>query len=462
MGGPLQVGAKALLFAGAVLLLGAGVFTRWIAPEGVNGAPRRGLRAGTLAGAVLVVAGSALGVLDTVSRALGTVDPSMLSSYITDTRDGNAVVARLVILVPLLWLGMGRRRPRWAERVAFVTLGLAFLATISLVSHAGAQPGVLPVPVDLLHLAGVAAWGGALVYGAWLLPWRPPAAGGVGTETAVAHLSTVGLWSLTLMAGTGAYQSLEHLWGPRALVETPYGRVLLIKVAVVAGVAAIAAVNRWVLIPSLARGGETAARLGGFVKAESLLVLAVIGVTSVLVSQAPPGAPPTLSRPLVFQSTVGPWPVRGTVDRQDPGRFTVDLRFQGTSATPPPHGATVHLTLTMLDMAMSPVEAQLAEVRPGTYQGRIFLPMTGRWQMAVHAGTATANIPIQTEDTVFVRPLSPWGVVLPGAALILVGLGIVAAGLSRVGAGVRGSWPVPGAGIAVVILGVILAVRAVQ
>jgi putative copper export protein len=457
----LQIGAKAALFAGVLLFLGAGVFGRWIAHDAADGGLRRRLAAGARIGAGLAAGGSAAEVLDTVSRAMGTLDPALLLSYMTDTRHGNAVIARLALIALLLWLGTGARRPVRADRFAFVVLGLGLLATISVVSHAGAQPGWLPVPADLVHLAGVTAWGGALLYGAWLLPWRSRAPDGVPISYAVERLSVVGLWSLTLMAATGVYASLARLWGPRALVETPYGRVLVIKLAVVAAVAAAAAVNRWILVPALARDRGTA-RLGGLMKVESLLMLGVIGVTSVLVSQAPPGPPPTLSRPLVFQSAVGPWPVRGTIERRDPGRFTAELRFQGTPAAPAPHDATVRLTLTMLDMDMTPVEAQLAEVRPGTYQGRFFLPMTGRWRMVIHTGAGTASVPIRTEDSVFSQPLSPWGVVLPGAAAALLGLGTVAVGLRRSGTGAGGSWRLPAAGVALVVLGIVLGIRAVQ
>ena len=93
-----------------------------------------------------------------------------------------------------------------------------------------------------------------------------------------------------LIAATGVYASLNHLWGPRALTDTPYGRVLLVKLAVVTVVAAVAATNRWVLLPSLARGA-TAPRLGRSVKIESMLLLIVLGVAAVLVTQSPPGPP---------------------------------------------------------------------------------------------------------------------------------------------------------------------------
>jgi putative copper export protein len=457
----MQVGAKAALCLGVILLLGAGVFARWIASGPVSAPLRRRLRAGAWVGAFLLAAGSALDVIDTVSRALGRFDPSAGLSYLSETRAGNAALARLAVVVLLLLLGLGRRRPAAAERAAFVTLGLALLTTFSIVSHAGAQPGVLPVSADLGHLIGVTGWGGALVYGAWLIPWRASGPARASVERAAARLSTVGLWCVTLIAATGVYASLVQLWGPRALTDTPYGRVLLIKLAVVSSVAAVAAINRWVVLPSLARG-PAAARLGGLVKVESLLLLAVLGVTAVLVSQPPPGPPPTLSRPLTFRTTVGPWTARGTVERRDPGRFAIDLSLQGTPGAPAPTVSAVSLTLTMLDMQMAPVETGLAEVRPGVYQGRFFLPMSGRWQMTIHAGGSTARVPIRTDETVFIRPLSPWKVVLPGVAVVLVGLGLVIAGLRRMGAGVRGSLSELGAGVMLVIIGVVLAVRAVS
>ncbi len=456
----MQVAAKAALFLGVVLLVGGGVFARWVARDAVHRDLWRRLRAGIWAGALLLVAGSALDVIDTVSRALGSFDPSAILPYLSETRHGNAVLARTAAVGLLLMLGMGHRRPAAAERAAFATLGLGALATISVVSHAGAQPGFLPVSADLGHLVGVTTWGGALVYGAWLLPWRASRAAGAAVEGAAARLSTLGLYSITLIAATGVYAALVQLWGPLALTDTPYGRVLLVKLAVVSGVAAIAAINRWVVLPSLTRGA--AARLGGFVKIESLLLLAVLGVTAVLVSQAPPGAPPTLSRPLTFQNAVGPWMARGTVERRDPGRFAIDLRLQGTSGAPAPTVTAVDLTLTMLDMEMAPVRTRLAQVRPGTYQGTFFLPMTGQWQMIIHAGGSTARVPIRTDEAVFIQPLSPWKAVLPGVAVVLVGLGLVIAGLRRMGAGARGSWWELGAGATLVIVGVGLAVRAVR
>jgi copper transport protein len=455
----MQVGAKGALFLGIVLLLGAGVFARWIARDLLVPAIRRRIYAGAWAGALMLLGGSALDVVDTISRAAGSFDVSLILPYLSETRHGNAVLARVALVTLLLWLGT---RHRWrvdADSVAFVGIGVALLLTFSLVSHAGAQPGLLPVSADLLHLAGVAGWAGALVYGSWLVPWRASGTAASPIERVVERLSTVGVWSVTLIVATGVYASLKNLWGPRALTGTPYGRALLIKLALVAMVLGVAAVNRWVLIPSLTRGTR-ASRLGGLVKIESLLLLAVLGATAVLASQSPPGPPPTLSRPLTLRAPAGPWMVRGTLERRDPGRFAIELDVHDATGAAAPAGVAVDLSLTMLEHEMTPVRTTLTEVRPGKYSGTFFLPMTGRWQMTIQAGPYTAQIPVQTEDASFIQPIIPWRVMLPSVALITVGVSFVVLGLRRIGTGIRGWWPPMGVGALFIIIGVVLGIRA--
>jgi putative copper export protein len=458
---PLQVAAKAVLFAGMILLLGAGVFTCWIARGALGPEVRRLILAGAWAGAFLSAAGSALDVCDTISRATGGIDPSLIVPYLLETKHGNAVLARLAIVAPLLWLAARTRRRTGAENAVSAGLGIALLLSFSLISHAGAQPGLLPVAADLLHLGGVAAWGGALAYGAWLLPWRPSEAATPSATDAVGRLSAVGGWGVTLILATGVYASLKNLWGPRALTETPYGRALLIKLALVVVVLGVAAVNRWVLIPSLNRRLR-GARLGALMKVESLLLLAVLGVTAVLVSQSPPGSPPTLPRPLTVREAAGPWMVHGTLERRDPGRFAIDLDVRDATGAAVPSQVAVDLTLTMVEHEMPPVRTALAEIRPGAYHGTFSLPMTGPWQMLVRTGPYSARIPIQTEDAVFIQPIAPWSVMLPAVALLAAGASFAILGLRRVGGGVPGAWLRVGLGAACLLLGVVLAIRAAR
>ncbi|MCF6522127.1 copper resistance protein CopC [Streptomyces sp. JJ36] len=108
-----------------------------------------------------------------------------------------------------------------------VATGLA--ATWALSEHAttGIQTSVA-VPVDILHLLAVAAWLGGL---ATLLtglrtPPGPPRA-------AVLRFSTVALGSVGVLAATGLYQSWRQVGSQAALTGTDYGRLLLVKAALV-------------------------------------------------------------------------------------------------------------------------------------------------------------------------------------------------------------------------------------
>jgi hypothetical protein len=114
----------------------------------------------------------------------------------------------------------------------------------------------------------------------------------------------------------------------------------------------------------------------------------------------------------------------------------------------------------MTEHEMTPVRTTLGEVRPGAYRGTFFLPMTGQWQMTVRAGAHTAQVPVQTVDAVFIQPISPWGAMLPTAALLAAGMGFVMFGLRRAGASRSGWWQPLGGGTALFIIGVVWALRA--
>ena len=68
-----------------------------------------------------------------------------------------------------------------------------------------------------------------------------------------------------------------------ALIETGYGQALIIKVLLVGGLLALAAVNKLRFIPALRSGDPIAAsHLSKSIYVEWLFILAVLGVTAVL------------------------------------------------------------------------------------------------------------------------------------------------------------------------------------
>ncbi|MFH7593929.1 copper resistance protein CopC [Streptomyces racemochromogenes] len=143
-----------------------------------------------------------------------------------------------------------------------VAAGIA--ATWALAEHAstGIQPGVA-MPVDILHLLAVAAWLGGLIALLVALRKVPDI-----ERAAVQRFSRVAFISVLVLAVTGVYQSWRQLGSWSALTGTSYGRLLLIKVGLVAVLVGIAYLSRtWTAkladVVAEERAAEPAAVLAG-------------------------------------------------------------------------------------------------------------------------------------------------------------------------------------------------------
>ncbi|MGO4458464.1 copper resistance protein CopC [Streptomyces sp. M-16] len=113
-------------------------------------------------------------------------------------------------------------------------------ATWALAEHAstGIQPGIA-MPVDILHLLAVATWLGGLAALLVALHKVPDI-----EREAVQRFSKVAFISVLVLAVTGVYQSWRQLGSWSALTDTSYGRLLIIKVSLVAVLVAIAYLSR--------------------------------------------------------------------------------------------------------------------------------------------------------------------------------------------------------------------------
>ncbi|MFI1430341.1 copper resistance CopC/CopD family protein [Streptomyces lydicus] len=139
-----------------------------------------------------------------------------------------------------------------------VATGLA--ATWAMAEHAstGLQPAVA-MPVDVLHLLAVAAWLGGLATLLVSLYWGPPV-----ERTAVRRFSRIAFGSVVVLAATGVYQSWRQVGTWSALTGTAYGRLLLLKVGLVAVLVGIAWVSRrWTARLGEARAAEDPAAAAG-------------------------------------------------------------------------------------------------------------------------------------------------------------------------------------------------------
>ena len=273
---------KGILFVGTLLLLGAGVFARWIGPELTSERVRLLLTTGTWLGAALLIVGGFAEIASATRHVLrGSFEFAVFHDYLHSTRHGVATQVRNVLtLLVLAWTIWAPPASR-LERTGFAALGLALILSVSWVSHSGAL-GLLPLLGDGVHLAAAAAWAGSLLYLAWLPVWaRTPELG-----TAVWRISRVGLVAVTVLIASGLYLATLHMYGVGALIETDYGQAFAAKNLLVLAVLAVAAVNRFFLVPQVRRGAAGGA-LKRAVRAESVLLVAILLATGVLATREP-------------------------------------------------------------------------------------------------------------------------------------------------------------------------------
>jgi copper transport protein len=253
---------RGIAFLGLALALGGAlvVFALW--PGGPSNVRARQLVWG---GVVLLVVGSVIVLLMQGPYASGGSVTSAFSSlgFSLGTRFGHAIVARIVLAVAFLVLLLQ------GLRVAAALCGVALLFTWTLVDHS--RTGVqtwLGVPVASAHLLAMALWfGGLLVVLA------------CGAAAPVARFSRLAVVCWVVLGVSGVYLAYRQSGELGAVPHTVFGRLLLVKAAVVVGIVALAYFSRRAVL----RGGTPRRTVVG----ETFLGIATLGVTAALVNTAP-------------------------------------------------------------------------------------------------------------------------------------------------------------------------------
>lgn len=275
---------RAALYIGVFLLVGAGVFTRYVGPRAAR--LQRWRMWYMISSGFLLAFGSTLYGIYHTMWMLG--DTSLLGSYLLETSQGNWLLLRMGLLVGLLLLSMG-----WFRLYSWLypPLALGLLFTLTLTSHA-AGGGLGQMWFGLVHLAFAAVWDGSVL--ALVAVW--PGTRYEVVLRAIQRLSTLGLGSVVLVALMGVFLSWARLGELSNLWTSAYGQRLLLKLGLVALVVGFAAVNRRWLLPRFqakqAKGLQT-------VNLEAALIVAVLGVSGFLATTEPP-PPAHQARPSII------------------------------------------------------------------------------------------------------------------------------------------------------------------
>ncbi|MBO0611307.1 copper resistance CopC/CopD family protein [Myceligenerans salitolerans] len=299
-------------------------------------------------------------------------------------------------------------RAAWPAGLALGGAALA-LGALVVVGHTRTfGPAWLVLASDVLHVSAGAVWLGGVVGLALVLA---PSAELEPRRAAVtvARFSTLGAWLVLALALTGVTLGWRVVGTADALLGTDYGRTLLVKTGLALCVVAIAAWNRYRLVPAAAvaeRGPATAGspgavarrRLGRTVAAEAVLLGVVLVTTGVLVSNSPvsPAADDVATAPETVDVTedLG----EGTLQaRVTPGRVGVNslevVLLDGDGAPVEPVSPP-ELTTTLADPAIGPFTHPLTETGPGTYEATLDLTMPGSWTVTLSVRTSKYENPI--------------------------------------------------------------------
>ena len=297
-GGWLRVGARVLLyvalllFAGALVLavvlgrpgdswLTAGVADR-VSGVSLEAVGRRERAIVADLGVYAVGAAALSALLEGVDAAQG-LSPAGLHDFLLTNAAGAGRLA--VVLCALAALGLWRRWPRIAAVFAVLALG-----AVAASGHASsASPRLLTIFNDWVHLLAAAVWLGGI--GLIVLVWTPAVhRHGRDLRYAVARqvmpaFGRVALPAFLAVSATGIVGLVVQLGEISDLWQTAYGRVLLVKIVLVA---LLASASWWHALRLRARalqapGADAVERRHWRVlRAEPLLGLGVVAAVALL------------------------------------------------------------------------------------------------------------------------------------------------------------------------------------
>jgi copper transport protein len=261
--------------------------------------------------------------------------------------------------------------------------------------------------MDVAHIQAAAVWIGGLTFVLLALLWS-------GTErwqlaaTAVPRFSTIALVSVGALLVAGLVNGYLQVRSWSGLVETNYGRLLLVKAGLLVPILVLAGLNNRRAVPRLRTGTPSVLERGHFVRAavgELVLVVVVLAVTAVLVAEPPARASTAPSGPYATTAALGDLELNLVVDPAIAGANDVHL-YLLTRLGQPTDLEEIRLAASLPSHEIGPLRFEARRAAPGHYlvAGADF-PLAGNWQLAVNARrgefeslSAALTVPIRKES----------------------------------------------------------------
>jgi copper transport protein len=274
--------AKLVIYAALFVGIGGAFFSAWFDVPLPNRA-RASFVALLAAGLFATVLSVGLQGLDALELPLiGLAEKVPWQTGLETAYGLTAITAAFALFAGIV--SIATTSPRVAQALSLVGI-LGIGLALSLSGHAGTvEPRWLTRSAVFLHAVCIAFWIGAFV--PLVVALRTDA--GRGPLARFTHLIP---YPLAVLVVTGTVLAIVQLDRIDALWTTRYGTVLVCKLAAVAALLALAAANRYRLVPRFDAKGAVAARpLAASIKIELALALCVLALVALWRFTPPPRA----------------------------------------------------------------------------------------------------------------------------------------------------------------------------
>ncbi|RWB76739.1 MAG: copper resistance protein CopC [Mesorhizobium sp.] len=363
---------KLFLYAGLFLGVGGAFAFGWL--DGARHCGQRFVIGAVLCGLVAAPISLGLQGLDALGAPLARIaQPAVWKAALATSFSWTVLVALIAFGLALLSL-LGPP----VSRKLLALAGLAGVgAALAASGHASAaEPQWLTRPLVFLHASAVAFWTGALAPLGLALRHQPAEA-----KIFLRRFSRTILPIVAVLAASGIGLAIIQVQEPGALIGTAYGRLLLLKLALLLFLFTLASVNRWTLTkPAEAGDTEVQRRLVRSIGIETLIVLAILGVVAGWRFTPPPRA---LAIAAAQPASVHIHTLKAMADLSitpgHAGQVAASIVIM-TGDFGPLDAKAVTLVLSKPDSGIEPIKRPATKPGNGTWRvDNLVIPISGRW-----------------------------------------------------------------------------------
>lgn len=308
---------------------------------------------------------------------------------------GSTTDVALLALAALLFVShvFGERHNNPALRIVSVIAAAGVIVLQVTASHSAAEPGVLAIISDGLHLFAAIVWGGNLLH-LVAQPWpnlfesRGEQKRFVG-ELATRHARTT-LAVLALVVLTGGVLAFVHIHNIDALRTSTYGAAFQLKAIFASLLIVTLSVSLLRIAPACRAAAASTTSdqlpLKWFRRVcivESIVLVGLLASTAAMNTRSPPGSAPFLN-PHSWALTVGD--VAMHIDLQPVAGRASQARLE-FSATDPSYrftdGTQLRFSAHTADRSAGNYEIEALPIGPAEFLGEVVFAVAGEWQIEI-------------------------------------------------------------------------------